>query len=224
MPMRLSPVFQPTPSSRRETRITRPGRTGTGNFNPLPPRGGRLICSFFSLVSRHFNPLPPRGGRPGGCWAGTAARSNFNPLPPRGGRPRSFGGGGGNRPISTHSLLAEGDSTGYFGRLDSKFQPTPSSRRETPSAASVSAFFVFQPTPSSRRETFPLPTWRCCLVNFNPLPPRGGRRARAEAVAQIYDFNPLPPRGGRRNPRRFRRIRRKHFNPLPPRGGRLFSY
>ena len=57
-----------------------------GNFNPLPPRGGRLISGNYFVTILHFNPLPPRGGR----------------------RPRA-GTGSLARAISIHSLRVEGD-------------------------------------------------------------------------------------------------------------------
>ena len=78
--------------------------------------------------------------------------------------------------VSTHSLLAEGDSPARQptarrtcfnplpprgGRLGvlvellyvGEFQPTPSSRRETSKYRFASSAALFQPTPSSRRET-----------------------------------------------------------------------
>ena len=56
---------------------------------------------------------------------------------------------------------------------------------------------------------------------FNPLPPRGGRRARRpDLCRQSTDFNPLPPRGGRHVELQLR-LADLYFNPLPPRGGRL---
>ena len=79
--------------------------------------------------------------------------------------------------------------------------------------------------------------------NFNPLPPRGGRRPRHSLHGRIiFYFNPLPPRGGRRprprskppwqaisihsllaegdNPYSTSQAGATYFNPLPPRGGR----
>ena len=39
------------------------------NFNPRPPRGGRLfVLSCTIHQRRNFNPRPPRGGRPSSCW------------------------------------------------------------------------------------------------------------------------------------------------------------
>ena len=56
------------------------------HFNPRPPRGGRRrICSNHGQT-QHFNPRPPRGGRRGGGYARWWGRRYFNPRPPRGGR------------------------------------------------------------------------------------------------------------------------------------------
>ena len=41
-------------------------RLVTTNFNPRPPRGGRLDGKEYTGCDcDHFNPRPPRGGRPG---------------------------------------------------------------------------------------------------------------------------------------------------------------
>ena len=82
------------------------------DFNPRPPRGGRLPVVLHLLRYGHFNPRPPRGGRPqlvytvttllqfqstpparGATAAGQSLRRcifNFNPRPPRGGRLRTI--------------------------------------------------------------------------------------------------------------------------------------
>ena len=55
--------------------------------------------------------------------------------------------------------------------------------------------------------------------NFNPRPPRGGRRLLHGLRPHMVNFNPRPPRGGR--PSHVGHPRRHlHFNPRPPRGGR----
>ena len=57
------------------------------NFNPRPPRGGRLPQrSLKVLMDFHFNPRPPRGGRRAGLGFQIAGKLHFNPRPPRGGR------------------------------------------------------------------------------------------------------------------------------------------
>ena len=85
------------------------GRQRTPNFNPRPPRGGRLFRpSVTSAVNAfqstppargatgagflcptywfYFNPRPPRGGATFRCSAVMLSSRHFNPRPPRGGR------------------------------------------------------------------------------------------------------------------------------------------
>ena len=160
------PRFQSTPSSRRETHRSCLRKDRAWDFNPLPPRGGRLRGDRRKSASSHFNPLPPRGGRRGHAFAQNRPSGNFNPLPPRGGRPGTrrrmailplrFQSTPSSRretgffhadeilaTISIHSLLAEGDASrrGGAGSGDG-FQSTPSSRRETAGRRSYSSHVV----------------------------------------------------------------------------------
>ena len=56
------------------------------NFNPRPPRGGRLLLLFLQVGLFNFNPRPPRGGRPILGIHEANRIFDFNPRPPRGGR------------------------------------------------------------------------------------------------------------------------------------------
>ncbi len=64
VPIQSSLLFQSTSSIRRKTMIYTTYWKSTGNFNPLPPYGGRLAFWSPSQSSINFNPLPPYGGRP----------------------------------------------------------------------------------------------------------------------------------------------------------------
>ena len=55
------------------------------DFNPRPPRGGRLLPVVNGSRTFNFNPRPPRGGRPSATTRSTRT-GYFNPRPPRGGR------------------------------------------------------------------------------------------------------------------------------------------
>ena len=102
-------AFQSTPSAGRATDPPRSGVCPYIDFNPRPPRGGRLVasgkCAGARIISIHalrgegdcqlaivltflndFNPRPPRGGR---LYLFTLdiSADYFNPRPPRGGRP-----------------------------------------------------------------------------------------------------------------------------------------
>ena len=122
------------------------------------------------------------------------------------------------------------------------FQSTPSVWRETPSAsawrtASKISIHSLRMEGDSTYVSEPL-----TLLNFNPLPPYGGRHHQIVIIIQFWDFNPLPPYGGRQK-KRISEIQQKmisihslrmegdprfhnpqtiacNFNPLPPYGGR----
>ena len=126
--------------------------------------------------------------------------------------------------ISIHSLRMEGDSTlvthvkVYF-----IFQSTPSAWRETCLPVAIPILILFQSTPSAWRETAAIMQHVDRCLNFNPLPPHGGRHQRLNDLRQCINyFNPLPPHGGRPHYRQPRR-RSDYFNPLPPHGGRPVS-
>ncbi len=102
--------------------------------------------------------------------------------------------------ISIHSLRVEGDAFREFARhRRNKFQSTPSAWRET-SATSLITSPYFISIHSLRVEgDEPCSQSAAHFIDFNPLPPRGGRpMTRALICGSIKYFNPLPPRGGRR--------------------------
>ena len=191
-------VFQPTPSSRRETCPLRQTAAPAGYFNPLPPRGGRPI------------------------WRGTsAARLSFQPTPSSRRETSTTGRTSTTRPISTHSLLAEGDAAADTRQLTKYyFNPLPprggrrSRRHQTVNQV------LFQPTPSSRRETGSTEAIVRSPSYFNPLPPRGGRPRRVRARLSSHVFQPTPSSRRETRPSTATAFCRTYFNPLPPRGGR----
>ena len=101
-------IFQSTSPARGTTYTAVVVCVLDSDFNPRPPRGGRLVSLSMSGFVTNFNPRPPRGGRQS-CAAveltlrafqstspargttallggGKRAGENFNPRPPRGGR------------------------------------------------------------------------------------------------------------------------------------------
>ena len=170
----------------------------TRYFNPLPPHGGRLsdggiagaskifqstpsawretLPSFVPVVMlSHFNPLPPHGGRPGffdllyrryafqstpSAWRETHSCSprchrhwNFNPLPPHGGRRFQCIADVRQCNISIHSLRMEGDPKDHGDHRGDDIS-IHSLRMEGDHIIS---------------------SFNCHCLNFNPLPPHGGR-------------------------------------------------
>ena len=190
--------FQSTPSTRRETsqtgvkemlywisihslhtegdRATRYYRLCDEYFNPLPPHGGRLnavnvhilVGLFQSTPSTRretsgspghclfpcdFNPLPPHGGRPVSV-PDCALYAYFNPLPPHGGRPAFYNAIYKSIFISIHSLHTEGD---------------PPKAHRIPSNPSISIHSLHTEGDYTSYHLL------CVVIDFNPLPPHGGR-------------------------------------------------
>ena len=150
--------FQSTPSVWRETIGNGSSGGGGGDFNPLPPCGGRLVGIRSFPDALIFQSTPSVWRETFAFAMSSDALKHFNPLPPCGGRPTPF------RSRMTFLLL---------------FQSTPSVWRETHNfRITFLALFIsihslrvegdlYEPLHSS-----PLPTY------FNPLPPCGGRRKR----------------------------------------------
>ena len=79
---------------------------------------------------------------------------------------------------------------------------------------------LFQSTPPARGATQGRNLWAVESMDFNPRPPRGGRRQQAYGGgrARKKNFNPRPPRGGRRQKPALR-ILRALFQSTPPARG-----
>ena len=193
--------------------------TPRDDFNPRPPRGGRLVritfLVFCTLISIHA----PREGGNSLLWWTSCPACYFNPRPPRGGRQKARRGNEGA----------------------DRFQSTPPARGATVLLCVPPAGTLFQSTPPARGATISfllsmIPSYISIhapreggdfinkphiLVdnNFNPRPPRGGRPGPARQPRQERDFNPRPPRGGRPGTGGAGQAQ-GHFNPRPPRGGR----
>ena len=138
---------------------------GTANFNPRPPRGGRLefvaIIIIFVFISIHA--LREEGD----LTTTTTCREwcYFNPRPPRGGRLNLRYALNEMLKISIHALREEGDN--YYN-------------------AALDKILEFQSTPSARRATFVVEDVKSKATNFNPRPPRGGRPF---CLTQVYNNN-----------------------------------
>ena len=235
-------------------------------FNPRPPRGGRPACAALhadaEIISIHA--LREEGDK----FAETRVRVEKISIHAlreegdnrHGSRPRLI------KIISIHALREEGDrKPGRTTLAPSTFQSTPSARRATAPSLftgdgnniSIHALREegdvvrdrpmlfcrkFQSTPSARRATYNHSNTTRSCQDFNPRPPRGGRRTTTPGTSSRINFNPRPPRGGRLDERqRFRIVHAisihalreegdlssisgtssiSYFNPRPPRGGR----
>ena len=143
------------------------------HFNPLPPYGGRHYNMPTQRAMEIFQSTPSVWRETPYIWLTRLQLRNFNPLPPYGGR--------------LHNQLQSTATT--------RFQSTPSVWRETFSGtktglerrisihslrmegdrASRTLISVFQFTPSVWRETCGSVKMETVSLDFNPLPPYGGR-------------------------------------------------
>ena len=190
--------FQSTPSARRATVHLEPQESPLLDFNPRPPRGGRLAVAGPARYNAKFQSTP------------SARRATESAV-------QEFIIG----KISIHALREEGDSFSLRSATNrSEFQSTPSARRAT--VKSGYDLKVIEISIHALREEGDFMRYRPekGRGDFNPRPPRGGRPLRYErrrAGHQIsihalreegdslsfassnvsFDFNPRPPRGGR---------------------------
>ena len=213
--------FQSTPSARRATRCRRARRRCFSNFNPRPPRGGRLHRLLCTVMPWKFQSTPS-ARRATQQYVDEQARTN----------------------ISIHALREESDQTcsarssaGYH------FNPRPPrGERRILSSTSI-RFGQFQSTPSARRATRKRARCSGARPYFNPRPPRGGRLAlaldgreilhisihalREEGDARLYvtlaahpKFQSTPSARRATCSAQTDRLDHANFNPRPPRGGR----
>ncbi len=148
-------AFQSTPPARGATPSSQFGYS-SATFQSTPPaRGATFVSREKTISHENFNPRPPRGGRHG-AYCGPTATAYFNPRPPRGGRRYRLYDGSGYQYISIHAPREGGDGRGVFCQYQkSAFQSTPPARGATP------VYFLKI----------------LLFIDFNPRPPRGGRRA-----------------------------------------------
>ena len=169
------------------------------NFNPLPPRGGRPDIDVSLSVTTIFQSTPSAWRETSRSCLSSKFQRYFNPLPPRGGRRGVTHLNYLFNDISIHSLRVEGD----YKRFNYKNKHTISihSLRVEGDRQTVIIIInndLFQSTPSAWRETMNADTYKSCgKISIHSLRVEGDRLPEIEEQGQRY-FNPLPPRGGRR--------------------------
>ena len=214
----------------------------TTDFNPRPPRGGRLHCTKSELLRPvNFNPRPPRGGRPkGGRFVD--GEKQFQSTPPARGATQGHGGRlveigisihapreGGDRcrrglspagTISIHAPREGGDllvSCSPHGSCDFNPRPPRGGRRRITQEAGRPK--LFQSTPPARGATSSLSKGYLPATGFQSTPPARGATS-VDAILPIYYqyFNPRPPRGGRLEPVQIGVVRLEFQSTPPARG------
>ena len=184
--------FQSTPSARRATPHRPELALTIGDFNPRPPRGGRLTVFDVLGDKEEFQSTPSarratstqymvledtlisihalREEGDSDAYRCATRRPDFNPRPPRGGRPNTRCGA-------------------MAGR---RFQSTPSARRATTGQGTAEACRLIS-IHALREEGDPLrPSLPAFALYFNPRPPRGGRPRQAAASVPQCGFQSTP--------------------------------
>ena len=192
--------FQSTPSTRRETNLSRHSSCGVSTFQSTPStrRETRNDLRYTHILPEFQS--TPSTRRETNCYIDQACTArNFNPLPPHGGRQniRTFCSVA--RCISIHSLHTEGDHNSYvLFRAANDFNPLPphGGRQgrhipgNLPDRISIHSLHtegdVFRLLRLIRRE-----------ISIHSLHTEGDMLSVGFFPVHS-DFNPLPPHGGRR--------------------------
>ena len=125
-------LFQSTRPSRGETGRCGPCGRSHHNFNPLAPRGARLVDDYHPVTSLQISIHSPLAGRDTEGHREELHFRYFNPLAPRGARPNQNGDLLDVLSISIHSPLAGRDIAELNMKSDATaFQSTRPSRGET---------------------------------------------------------------------------------------------
>ena len=171
--------FQSTPSARRATtRLLRLSNL-LNNFNPRPPRGGRLPDSgrHQALEQISIHALREEGDLK--LWTMVLFI-----------------------PISIHALREEGDFTSCLPNPQKSTISIHALREEGDRLhqTSYQQHRHFNPRPPRGGRRSGNISGARSQNDFNPRPPRGGRHHVTRYVHLLCNyFNPRPPRGGRRN-------------------------
>ena len=146
-------IFQSTPSARRATMLRAYPINCQKNFNPRPPRGGRLFAPYIAYCTNIFQSTPSaRRATRDWILAQMAFVISIHALREEG--DHSHNQGIENPRISIHALREEGDPLSViFPVLIADFNPRPprGGRQNFPFCYRISD--GFQSTPSARRAT-----------------------------------------------------------------------
>ena len=180
-----------TLSAASKISIHAPREGGDGGINYPPP------------YKEDFNPRPPRGGRPGGLVTGMPPRPTFQSTPPaRGATTASALAVFDVLIISIHAPREGGDGGGDVPIIHKgNFNPRPPRGGRRIPAADLSACRPFQSTPPARGATL-LEVNKMVKIRIISIhaPREGGDSVKCRSSASSSNnFNPRPPRGGRRN-------------------------
>ena len=150
-----TPAFQSTPPARGATHHTSPARRGLWNFNPRPPRGGRLQRLVDQLPQLGISIHAPREGGDLEMAKPEAISVKIISIH----APREGGDGGGGHEGQSHVSISI---------------HAPREGGDIPRWIPVSAMRYFNPRPPRGGRLLCGGNVMERLTNFNPRPPRGG--------------------------------------------------
>ena len=130
-PIDVIPISIHAPREGGDSYIFPPPCLYNKNFNPRPPRGGRLAVGRNPGQHQHISIHAPREGGDSHDRHQLLQRDDFNPRPPRGGR-------------LSDSILVDHEEA---------FQSTPPARGATTAPHMLRCFWQFQSTPPARGAT-----------------------------------------------------------------------
>ena len=206
-PARGATVAQPVVLPAVPISIHAPREGGDQSRRPHRPR------------RRNFNPRPPRGGRPVTVRAWICI-PYFNPRPPRGGRHMTIDVLASWKAISIHAPREGGDPPVWIAQPETGI----SIHAPREGGDDMLVWLVWKLTISihapreggDRRHR----QGRQRRRNFNPRPPRGGRRQGRRCGWPPAQISIHAPREGGDAAEPTASTSRSNFNPRPPRGGR----
>ena len=170
-------------------------------FQSTPPARGATWARHVDSPNQNFNPRPPRGGRHWLVVKILASQLDFNPRPPRGGRRRGTGKTFGALRISIHAPREGGDvGCETNNDFDLLFQSTPPARGATELTVMYNdgrLISIHAPREGGDR---PSGAAGAAVASISIHAPReGGDAGPRPKFRPPCDFNPRPPRGGRRS-------------------------
>ena len=135
-------------------RVSVRGCSPQRDFNPRPPRGGRLMGPSESINRALFQSTPSARRATTGWGRASTSRSNFNPRPPRGERRGGESDGQAYQPFQSTPSARRATRTGRWrSAAPSYFNPRPPRGERQMGWLLLTRFFRFQSTPSARRAT-----------------------------------------------------------------------
>ena len=171
-------------------------------FQSTPPARGATAIAGDDDVAAIISIHAPREGGDIVAAVTDVSAINFNPRPPRGGRRARSRPNLTPRWISIHAPREGGDQ----GR-----------------AASVARSFHISIHAPREGGDWRVVKIHAAKLDFNPRPPRGGRRSASRNPRNAIHFNPRPPRGGRPCLIYKGMLRQSEFQSTPPARGATSS-